>query len=380
MKPIFCRTGAPTAAETSGECHPSLSRRGFLRGASAGVIAATLPPIAGTMFPRSARAAAGDKEVVLSMSGGSFMTNWQTKVIDPFQKLTGIKVRMVSGNVKAHGMQLRANRNNPPFDLFLGDNADFVSLIAAGTFLPLTEASVPNIKDIHPKFKDGWGGYAVGFDYSSVGLAYRTDRIKNPPASWREFVERAAAGEFGKKVYFNNLPSGVRGAEVLLTLSRVFGGDQKNVDAGFAAIKRFKPYVFKYFSSFNDPVVLLTNGEGDIGTGWDGRTYVAHDETGGKVNWINPKEGAASSGPPLGVVKGGNSEGAFALLNYALGVEAQKAFCEAMFYGSPNTKVVYSEALAKRIPALKDVQVFDEKFMAENLAAWIDRWNREIAV
>lgn len=365
--------------QMTGNGRSMLSRREFLKSTSAGAFAASLAPAAATVFSPSARAAS-DKEVVLSMSGGSFMTNWQTKVIDPFTKLTGIKVKMVSGNIKAHAMQLRANRNDPPFDLFLGDNADFVSLIAAGTFLPLTESKVPNIKDIHPKFKDGWGGYAVGFDYSSVGLAYRTDRIKNPPTSWREFVERAASGEFGKKVFFNNLPSGVRGAEVLLALSRAFGGDPKNVDAGFAAIKRFKPYTFKYFSSFNDPVVLLTNGEGDIGTGWDGRTYVAHDETGGKVDWINPKEGAASSGPPLGVVKGGNSDAAYALLNYALGVEAQKAFCEAMFYGSPNTKVVYSPALAKRIPALNEVQVSDEKFMAENLAAWIERWNREIAV
>jgi hypothetical protein len=27
---------------------------------------------------------------------------------------------------------------------------------------------------------------------------------------------------------------------------------------------------------------------------------------------------------------------------------------------------------------VNDVQVFDEKFMAENMPAWIERWNREI--
>jgi putative spermidine/putrescine transport system substrate-binding protein len=361
-------------AEAAGQGLQSPGRRLLLGGASASAIGAALP-----IFGASSARAASDKELVMSMSGGSFMTNWQTKIIDPFQKLTGIHVRMVSGNMKAHAMQLRNSRGDPPYDVFMGENADFVSLIAAGLMMPLTESKVPNIRDIHPKFKDQWGGFAAGFDYSSVGIAYRTDRIKNPPTSWREFVDRAAAGEFGKKVFFNSLPSGVRGAELLQTLSRVFGGDPRKVDAGFAAINRFKPFTFKYFSSFNDPVVLLTNGEGDIGTGWDGRTYVAHDETGGKVNWINPKEGAASSGPPLGVVKGGNTDSAYAFVNYALGVEAQKAFCEAMFYGSPNTKVVYSEKLAKRIPSVHDVQVFDEKFMAESMPAWIERWNREIA-
>jgi putative spermidine/putrescine transport system substrate-binding protein len=350
----------------------SPGRRRLVRGASAAAMVAALPLVA----PRSARAAG--KELLMSMSGGSFMTNWQSKIIDPYEKATGVKVRMVSGNMKAHAMQLRNSRGDPPFDVFMGENADFVTLIAAGLMAPIPESKVPSIRDIHPKFKDQWRGFASGFDYSSVGLAYRTDRIRNPPASWREFIERAAAGEFGRKVFFNSLPAGVRGPEVMQTLARVYGGDPKKVDAGFAAIKRIKPNVFKFFSSYNDPVVLLTNGEGDIGTGWDGRTYVASDETGGKVNWINPKEGAASSGPPLGVPKGPNQDAALAFLNYALGVEAQKAFCEAMFYGSPNTKVQYSEKLAKRIPSVNDVQVFDEKFMAENMPAWIERWNREI--
>jgi putative spermidine/putrescine transport system substrate-binding protein len=354
----------------------SRSRRGFLRGATAGALVATLPPVAASLAWSPARAQG--KELVMSMSGGSFMTNWQTRIIDPFQKASGIRVRMVSGSMKAHAMQLRSSRGDPPFDVFMGENADFINLIAGGFLLSMTD-KVPNLRDIHPKFKDQYGGFGSGFDYSSVGIAYRPDRIRNPPMSWREFVDRTAAGEFGKTVFFNNLPSGVRGAEMMLTLSRVFGGDVKNVDAGFAAIKRMKPYVFKYFTSFNDPVTLLLNGEGDIGTGWDGRTYVAHDESGGKVNWINPKEGAASSGPPIGVTKGPNAEAAFQFVNYSLGVEAQKAFCEAMFYGSPNTKVVYSEKLAMRIPNINDVQVFDEKYMATNMAAWIERWNREIA-
>ena len=373
-----CREWPGTSEGSEEELHAP-PRRKFIRGVSAAAAAATLAPLLGTVASRSARAAS-DKEVVLSTSGGSFMQTWQTKIIDPFQKQTGLRVKQVSGSMKAHAMQLRASRGTPPFDLFMGDGADFVHLAEGGFMLPLMPDKVPSINEVAPKFKDQWHGFGSHFDYASVGLGYRTDRIKNPPASWRDFVERAAAGEFGKTVFFNNLPAGVRGPEMLLTLSRVFGGDIKNVDAGFAAIKRFKPYTFKYFSAYNDPVVLLTNGEGDIGPGWDGRTYIAHDESGGKVNWIKPKEGPASNGPVVGVVKGGNAEGAYALINYALGAEAQKAFCEAMFYGSVNSKVVYSEHLAKRIPAIDDIQVFDEKFMASNVGAWIERWNREIAV
>jgi putative spermidine/putrescine transport system substrate-binding protein len=275
-------------------------------------------------------------------------------------------------------MQLRTSHGTPPFDLFLGDGYDAVSLIAGGRFLPLTADKVPNIKDVYEKFKKQFNGFAALFDYASVGIAYSTERIKNPPVSWREFIDRTAAGDFDKRVFFNGFP-GVRGPEVLMALSRVFGGDPEKIDAGFAAIKRIRPYVFKFFTSFNDPVQLIMTGEGDIGPGWDGRTFIAHDQSGGKINWIDPKEGAAAGGPIVAVVKGGNSDGAYALINYALGAEAQKAFCEAMGYGAVNSKVVYSERLAKRIPSAQNALVADDRFIATHLGAWVERWNREIA-
>lgn len=354
----------------------SRGRRRMLRGLSAAGTAAAMGPLASILGARRA-AAAGDKEVVLSMSGGSYMSNWQREIIDPFQKLTGIHVTMVPGSFHTHAMQLRASHGRPPFDVFMGDGYDAVNLIAGGRLLPLTPDKVPSINDVYDKFKAPWGGHAALIDYASIGLAYSTERVKKPPRSWREFVDRTAAGDFDKKVFFNGFP-GVRGPEVLMTLSRVFGGDPKNVDAGFEAIKRIKPHVFKFFTSFNAPVELLMSGEGDIGPGWDGRTYIAYDESGGKVDYIAPEEGVAAGGPILSVVKGGNTEAAYALVDYALGATAQKAFCEAMGYGAVNRKVVYSERLAKRIPSAEKAMVADDAFIAANLSKWVERWNRDM--
>ena len=330
------------------------------------------------VITRSRSARAAGKEVVLMMSGGSFMTNWQTQIIDPFEKRTGIHVRMSPGSNKAQAMALRAHPDSPPFDVYLGNGDDFLRLADAGLIVPVTPQTVPSLARIYPKFLTPWGGYGAHFDYSSVGIAYRTDSIKHPPASWREFVDRTAAGEFGDSVFLPNMGSGVRGPEVLVTLARALTG-KDDIDAAFDALKRMKPHIFKYFTSFNDPVVLLLNNEGTIGTGWDGRTFVAADESKGALNWIKPAEGAASSGPAIGVVKGGNQEGALALMNEALSAPAQKAFCEAMFYGSPNMDVQYSDVLARRIPRANEVNVPDDRFLSKNLAAWVERWNQEIA-
>jgi putative spermidine/putrescine transport system substrate-binding protein len=325
-------------------------------------------------------ARAQGRELVIPMSGGSFMTNFGSEIIEPFRRQTGINVRMVPGNMKAHAMSLLASRANPPFDVFLGNGDDFVQIVDAGLALPLTPDKVPSIEEVHVKFREQWNGFGSMFDYFSIGLSHATREVRNPPRSWREFIDRTARGEFGNQVFFNSLAAGVRGPEVLVTLAKALSGDERNVDVAFDAIKRIRPHVFKFFTSINEPVVFLLNGEGVIGPGWDGRVFVAHDETNGQVDFVKPTDGLASNGPAIGVVKGGAEEAAYRFVNHALSVGPQQTFCEKMFYGAVNTRVTYSPNLASRIPRPEEITVPNERFMASNIGAWIERWNREIAL
>lgn len=363
-------SGTASKAEKRGH-----GRREVLKMAGAGALAALAAPYIG-----SSRVRAQSQQIVMPMSGGSFMDAWQNEIITPFTEETGISVQMVSGNMKAHAMNLLSSRGQPPFDLFLGNGDDFVQLLDDDRMLPLTPDVVPSIEDIHDKFKDQWDGHGSMFDYFSIGFGYSTEQIENAPASWAEFVDRTVAGDFGSTVFFNSLTGGVRGPEVMLTLGRALSGEENNIDAAFDAVQRMKPNIFKFFSAINEPVVMLLNGEGSIGPGWDGRTYIAHDESDGLIQFVKPSEGLASNGPAIGVVRGGNEEAAFILAEYSLSAPVQKRFCESMFYGSPNSKVVYSEELQDRIPTPDEISVPDERFIAENLGAWIDRWNAEIAI
>lgn len=350
-----------------------LPRRRLLQGAAAATLAA--PAIVG-LGPGTARAA--NREIFVPGSGGPYLKNLQHEIVAPFTKQTGIHVHLVPGSFEVQGLKLLASRGKPPFDAYLGGGDDFVKLIAANKMMKMTTQNVPNLADVYPKFKDPWDGYGCYFDYDSIGIACRTDKVKKPPASWRELIDRTAAGDFGHLVFWPNLPSGVRGPEILMTLSRVFAGKPEDIDAGFAAIKRIKPYIFKFYTAFSDPVIFLQNGEGIIGPGYDGRTFVAEDQTHGEIKWIDPAEGPPVAGPIWGVVRGGNEEAAFAWVNYALGAEAQKAFCEAMLYGSVNSKVHFDTKRTERIPKPTDVHMADERFIAEHLGSWTDRWNREI--
>jgi putative spermidine/putrescine transport system substrate-binding protein len=333
-----------------------------------------------TPFLASTDARAQGRELLFPTSGGPFMQYLISEVAEPFRRKTGISVRMVPGSVKGHAMQLLAARGRPPFDVFLGNGEDYIQLIDANKVLPLTPQRVPSILDVHEKFKAQWNGMGSQFDYFSIGISYNTQLLREPPRSWKEFIERTVRGDFRNQVFFNSLGAGVRGPELLVTMARALTGDEQQVDPAFEAIRRMRPRIYKFFTNINDPVVMLLNGEGMIGPGWDGRVFVAHDESGGKVQFVKPTDGLASSGPILGAVRGANEEAAYQLVDFALSTDVQKSFCEKMFYGSVNTKVQYSPSLADRLPRPEEVNVPNERFMAANMSRWLERWNREIAV
>jgi putative spermidine/putrescine transport system substrate-binding protein len=349
----------------------ALSRRRLLAG---GATLLATPYLAAT------DARAQGRELLFPTTGGPFMQYMISEVAEPFRRKTGISVRMIPGAVKQHAVQLLAARGRPPFDVFLGNGEDYLQLIDANKMLPLPLEKVPSLRDVHEKFKAQWGGMGSQFDYFSIGISYNTQLLREPPRSWKEFIERTVRGDFRNQVFFNSLGAGVRGPELLTTLARALTGDETQVDPAFDAIKRMRPRIYKFFTSINDPVVMLLNGEGMIGPGWDGRVFVAHDESQGRVQFVKPTDGLASSGPIIGVARGSNEEAAYQLVDFALSEEVQRNFCEKMFYGSVNTKVTYSPNLANRLPRVDEVNVPNERFMAANMSRWLDRWNREIAV
>jgi len=322
---------------------------------------------------------AADNHIYVTSSGGSFLENVRKHMAEPFEKQSGVKVTLVPGTNPAHALKILSSRGTPPYDVAAFGGMDIYRLIRAKKLVQVDEKSVPSLADVPDKFKADWDGCGSMYDYSSVGIAYRPDKIQGGVKSWKEFVERTAAGEFGKQVFFNNLSSNVRGAEVLSMFGKIYGRGYGDIEASIATLEKMKPHIFKFFTAFNDPVVLLTSGEGAIGPGWDGRTFIAEDSTKGMVKWVNPAEGAVSSGPVMGVVKGGKEDLAKAFMNYALGAEAQKAFCEAMLYGAVNRKVQYSEKLKDRLPGIDSVQLVDTELLIKNMSALLDLWNKRIA-
>ena len=63
-----------------------------------------------------------------------------------------------------------------------------------------TVQKLPNLADIPDQFHKPWNDYSVAQNIGGFGVIYNKSVIKDPPATWREFIDNVAAGKYGKRV------------------------------------------------------------------------------------------------------------------------------------------------------------------------------------
>ena len=106
-----------------------------------------------------------------------------------FEKATGIKVHLdlyesneeMLAKLQAGGVSL--------YDIVVPSDYILPSMIKLRLLQPLDHSKIPNIKNLAPKFRnpafDPGNKYSVGWQWGTVGLMYRKDRVKEADAqSW----------------------------------------------------------------------------------------------------------------------------------------------------------------------------------------------------
>ncbi len=81
-------------------------------------------------------------------------------------------------------------------------------------------------------FKDSAGLWTT-FAVIAEGILYRTDKVKTPPKSYKDFLDPAYDGH----IAFPTITNGY-GTDFLVMLARAYGGDEKNIEPGFKALAK----------------------------------------------------------------------------------------------------------------------------------------------
>ncbi|BCH34671.1 ABC transporter substrate-binding protein [Mesorhizobium sp. L-8-10] len=342
-----------------------LTRREFSVGAAAAFAA-----MAGT------RMAAAQQSLVVPTYGGLWAKFWEAQLLPGFSAATGIEPRLDVGLGKDFVAKIRAGGGSSPYSIFMGNENIAAMLRAEGFFEPFDLAKVPNAQKVFPQFvnKDAAGIRAI---VSPIGLAYRTDMVKTPPASWRDLWENP---EFKGRIGLYQI--GNTGAVLFLRLAaELFGSSPDDFETAFAKIKELLPFTQASWSG--EVATALMRGDAVVAP-VDWTEIMVLQDKGAPVAIVAPKEGVLAFEQSFNLVAtGAEKDAAHAYLNYVLDAKVQQDMARAFFTSPTNSESVVDGELAKRIPIvgprMSEIKSFNWDSYVDRSAEIADRWNREMA-
>ena len=326
------------------------------------------------LFPGISHAQA--RKLVFATFTGSWEEAHRDVLVPAFKKASGQDMLLDAMLSVDQIAKVSAARSNPPIDVMLHDPGPALTAISQDLVEPFPVASSKNYKDLIPEAQDAMG---PSMFFQVVGLTYNPDKIKTPPSSWADLFKPEYKGRVG----MTNLNSTL-GTGFLVELARMNGGNESNVEPGFAAIEKLKPSLAAVAANPGALAALYQQGQIDISPGNFNAIQILKAR-GVPVEWVAPKEGAIAFKTSIHIVKNSpNKELAAQLIDTALSFEVQTKLMQPPYLVVPTNSKVKMEGeiakvLAKDTAELKKKFVFqDWKKINEKRPEWITRFNKEI--
>jgi putative spermidine/putrescine transport system substrate-binding protein len=273
--------------------------------------------------------------------------------------------------------KVRASAGNPSIDVMLHDPGPALLAIDQGLVEPYPVAKSAYYADLIPAAQVPMGPAPF---FQVVGLTYNPETVKTPPTSWADLWKP----EFKGKVGITNLNSTL-GTGFMVEIAKMHGGSESNIEPAFAQIAELKPSLAAVASNPGALASLFQQGQIDISPGNFNAIQILKAQ-GVPVEFVAPKEGAIAFKTTMHITKGSpNAELAFKLIEAALSPAVQTQLMESPYLIVPtNSKVAMKGEIAKVLARdpdelMKKFVFQDWKTINQGRAAWIDRFNREIA-
>jgi putative spermidine/putrescine transport system substrate-binding protein len=316
--------------------------------------------------------------------GGTWQKAVQENFVTCFKAKTGVDAEVLVGTPDEWIQKVHATyQREPAIDMLLSTSAGTIRAMKLGILEKLDEARVPNLRDVPAIFKDPFDGYAASFDGGAYGLAYNKERVKNPPETWVEFVERIIRGDFGNRVMWLHV-SQTSGPEHLWWLAKNFGGDVNNVRPAFEKLRQMKKNVLRFNVDVPSPGNALIAGEIDVCLWPDGRLWGAVDGGAKHLSFKYLKPQCLMNTVEWMKVKNSHPI-TWEYLNCGFDPVAQAGFVKSFpGFFMTNRNVKYPpDHLARLEPTAADFSFKNYVFapykeIVPQIPQWLEQWNREI--
>jgi spermidine/putrescine transport system substrate-binding protein len=304
-------------------------------------------------------------------SGTLHYYNWadyvNPKTYTAFTSTTGVKIKK-DFYVSNEDLQAKLQGGARGYDLIVPTGYMVKILADAGLLEKIDWSKLPNAeKNLDPKFRklpfDPNDEWSVPKDWGTTGFVYRTDMVKEKPASWRDFFD-LTKGQYSKKVTVLDGSPEVIGSALVMLGHSYNSEDEGELEEAKQELLKLKPHLLAITST--EYKQMLIAGRASMSLGWNGdgaavaakkpADYVIAEE-GGEF-WVD------SYSIPVGAK---NPTAAHAWINFCYDAENNATETEFTYYGSPLKRDLLKPAIDPAV--FKNTDVFPPEATLEKLEA-----------
>ena len=303
----------------------------------------------------------------------------QKNIYDPFMEMTGCTI-VADGASNAVRVTKLAEAAEGDYDVVIIGDMFVKQLMAEGKIDTLDASKLTNLDALYENAKAPMGeGYGPAYTFNRLGIVYDPDacpvEIKSFADLWnpelKDYIAIPAITNTSGPLFYYGVAA-------------AFGLEPgKDDDAIFAKLAELKPNVKSTYTSANNTITMLNQGEICAAVLLD-YSYTTAKSANPAYVWVNPAEGLFGGYNMLNIITGSkNKELAEAFIDFYLSYEVQ--YAEAMDgVDSPvRTDIVLDEEHAQNFTygdMVNQLILPDWDFVTANLAAWTERWNETFSV
>ena len=331
-------------------------RKGFV---AISALAAITAACGGDNDDGSVAGATTASETTQEVGGTLHYYNWadyvNPKTYPAFTKATGVNIKK-SFFVSNEDLQAKLQAGATGYDLAAPTGYMVAILAEAGKLEPIDWSKLPSVeKNIDPKFKglpfDKNDEWSVAKDWGTTGFVYRTDLVKEKPASWRDFYD-LAKGQYSKKVTVLDGAPEVIGSALVMNGFSYNTDDESELEQAKKELLELKPHILAITSTEYKQMVIAGRAAMALGWNGDGAAVAAKKP----ADYIVAEEGGEFWVDSHVIPKGAkNPDAAHAWIDYVYDPAHNALETEFTYYGSPVKRDLLKPVIDPEVFANTDV-------------------------
>ncbi len=303
----------------------------------------------------------------------------QKNIYDPFMEQTGAKLVVETGKNAERVTKIEESPEN--YDVVVISDSFAAQLGNDGVLGNIDRSKIANLDSIYDVAKAPMGEeYGPAYTFNRLGIVYdpsMTDvEIKSFADLWNPELKDCIA-----------VPDITTTSGVLFyyATAAAFGlTPGQDDDAIFAKLEELKPNVVKTWTSANDTITMLNQGEASVAALLD-YSYTTAKQANPDYVWVSPSEGNFACFNMLNITKDcKNKDLAEAFINFYLSKDVQLADALDGVDAPVNTEVELTEEQAANFTygqeMVDSLVLPDWSLITEKKADWINRWNELFSV